>query len=177
METKKIYILLTQFPGWNSRAIQLWTRFPYTHASVGLEEDLDTFYSFVYKGFIVESINRYNKPGRTPMPCALYSLDVSPDTYETAKQMLHSFSHNRAMLHYSRFGVVMGLVLRIPFRRKNHYFCSQFVADVLMHCKALRLKKDSTLYLPKDFSRAKELNMVFRGDLLRMARCFGTANT
>ena len=175
METRTIYILLTQFPGWNSRAIRLWTRFPYTHASVGLEEDLNTFYSFVYKGFIVESIARYNKPGRKPLPCALYVLEVSNDTYMAARQIIHTFQNNQAQLHYSRLGVVAGLVLRIPFRRRNHYFCSQFVAHVLKHCQALHLEKDSTLYLPKDFSRNKNLKMVFRGDLLRMARQFTPA--
>lgn len=175
MKTRKLYILLTQFPGLNSRAIQLWTRFPYTHASLGLEEDLNTFYSFVYKGFIVESIPRYNKPGRTPFPCALYCLDVPESIYHETKQTLQSFCRNRASMHYSRLGVVMGLVLRIPFRKKNHYFCSQFVAEVLNHCRAMRLKKDSTLYLPKDFSRSQELNLVFRGDLLQMARRFQIA--
>ena len=175
MERKKIYILLTQFPGWNAHAIRLWTRFPYTHASVGLEEDLNTFYSFVYKGFIVESIARYNKPGRKPMPCALYALEVSSETYQTARQILLSFQQNRENLHYSRLGVVIGLLLRLPFRRKNHYFCSQFVADVLKHCQALRLEKDSTLYLPKDFSRNKDLKMVFRGDLLQMQRKYQAA--
>lgn len=174
METKKIYILLTRFPGWHSRAIQIWTRFPYTHASVGLEEDLNTFYSFVYKGFIVESIARYNKPGRAPMPCALYCMEVSQDTYYAARQILYSFQCNRAQFHYSRLGVLAGLILRIPLRRENHYFCSQFVADVLSSCRALRLEKDTTLYLPKDFSRNSNLRMVFRGDLLRMAHQFKT---
>ena len=170
MGRRKIYILLTQFPGWNSRAIQLWTRFPYTHASLGLEEDLNTFYSFVYKGFIVERITRYNKPGRKPFPCALYCLDVPDHIYWNTKQLVQSFQSNRTSLHYSRLGVVMGLILRIPFRRKNHYFCSQFVAEVLSRCRAMRLKKDTTLYLPKDFSRSGELSLVFRGDLLQMAR-------
>ena len=81
MKTRTIYILLTQFPGGNSKAIQLWTRFPYTHVSLGLEEDLNTFSSFVYKGFIVEEIARYNKPGRKPFPCALYTLEFPADTY------------------------------------------------------------------------------------------------
>ena len=172
MTTRTIYILLTQFPGWNSRAIQLWTRFPYTHVSLGLEEDLNTFYSFVYKGFIVEEITRYNKPGRKPFPCALYTLEVPADTYLAAKQMIETFCNNRAELHYSRLGVVIGLILRLPFRKKNHYFCSQFVADVLAHCRALRMEKDSTLCFPKDFSRNRHLKMVFRGDLLNMAHQF-----
>ena len=175
MATKTIYILLTQFPGSYSRVIRLWTRFPYTHASLGLEEDLNTFYSFVWKGFIVESVRRYNKPGRKPFPCALYALDVPEDTYLAVKELIEGFHNNRANLRYSRLGVVIGLVLRLPFRKKDHYFCSQFVAEVLTRCRCLRMKKHSTVCFPKDFSRNKDLKMVFRGDLLQMQRKYQAA--
>ena len=48
MEAKrKLYILLTRFPGKTAIAIHALTRCYYTHASIGLEEDLNTFYSIV----------------------------------------------------------------------------------------------------------------------------------
>ena len=39
-EKRKLYILLTRFPGLDSDALRWWTRFPYTHASIGLDEDM-----------------------------------------------------------------------------------------------------------------------------------------
>ena len=74
MKYRKIYILMTQYPGFDAKILRLRTRFPYTHASVGLEEDMDTFYTFVSKGYLVESITRYEKPGRPSFPCALYEI-------------------------------------------------------------------------------------------------------
>ena len=62
MPKRKIYLLLIRFPDTGSKLIHALTGFGYTHASVGLDEDLNTFYSFVVKGFIVEDISRYNKP-------------------------------------------------------------------------------------------------------------------
>ena len=60
---RKISILLTRFPDNGSRAVSMLTRFYYTHASIGLDEDMNTFYSFVTKGFLVEKVTRYIRPG------------------------------------------------------------------------------------------------------------------
>mgnify|MGYP002514939530 CR=1 FL=1 len=171
-QTRKLYILLTRFPGLDSDALRWWTRFPYTHASIGLDEDMNTFYSFVVKGFIIEDIARYNrKPGRDPFPCALYELEVSPVVYAKAKQMLQNFVSNRNNLHYNTLGMLLSLI-KIPSRRQSHYFCSHFVAELLQRCNAAQLKKRSTLYLPKDLQKLKGIRMIFQGDLLRMSKQF-----
>ena len=172
MNTRKIFVLLTQFPGFDSKALRWWTRFPYSHVSLGLDEDMNTFYSFVVKGFIVEDISRYNKPGRMPFPCELYALEVSEETYQAVKKNMLTFVNKRSSLSYSRLGLILTLI-KIPWRLKNRYICSHFMAQTLQRCAAARLKKDSTLYLPKDFPRLKELHMIFKGDLLRMAERFG----
>lgn len=172
MGKRKLFVLLTQFPGFDSKALRWWTRFPYSHVSLGLDEDMNTFYSFVVKGFIVEDISRYNKPGRAPFPCELYCLEVPEDTYREVKATLGTFVRNRPLLGYSRLGLILTLI-NIPWRLKNRYICSHFVAQTLQRCHCVRLKKDSTLYLPKDFPRLKELRMVFKGDLLHFANRFG----
>ena len=50
---RKLFILLTRFPNNSSVFLEFVTGFHYTHASIGLEEDRNIFYSFVLKGFIV----------------------------------------------------------------------------------------------------------------------------
>lgn len=173
MPKRTLFVLLTQFPGADSRALRWWTRFDYSHVSLGLDEDMNTFYSFVVKGFIVEDISRYNKPGRTPFPCELYSLEVSEETYQAVRGTLLTFIRKKPQLRYTRLGLILTLI-RIPWRLKDRYICSQFVAETLQRCTSARLKKPSTLYLPKDFSRFRELKMVFKGDLLGFSRHFGS---
>lgn len=172
MSKRKLFVLLTQFPGFDSKALRWWTQFPYSHVSLGLDEDMNTFYSFVVKGFIVEDISRYNKPGRMPFPCELYALEVSEETYQAVKKNMLTFVNNRSKLAYTRLGLILTLI-NIPWRMKNQYICSHFVAETLQRCAAARLKKDSTLYLPQDFPGLKGLRMIFKGDLLRMADRFG----
>ncbi len=95
MTLRKIFILLTRLPDNGSKAMRLITRFPYTHASIGLDEDMNTFYSFICKGFIVEKISRYLRPDKEPFLCLLYELEVSEEIYQTVKEILNAFVDNK----------------------------------------------------------------------------------
>lgn len=161
---RKVFILLTKFPDNGSKAMHLITNFQYTHASVGLDEDMNTFYSFVVKGFIVEKITRYIRPGWEPLPCLLYELDVAEEVYQDIKERLNGFVENKKTMHYTRLGLLLCL-LHIPCRIKNHYICSQFVAEVLNDGGAVSLRKNSSLYLPKDFGKLQGVKVRFRGNL------------
>ncbi len=162
MEYKRIYVLMTRYPGFDAKILSWYMDFPYTHTSIGLEEDMDTYYSFISKGFIVESIRRYEKPDRPSFPCALYEIIVTEETYEQAKNMLYDYKARKTKLKFSTLGLVM-CFLKIPLKRKNHYFCSQFVAEVLQKCQVIEPRKRSTLYFAKDISKHKELELVFQG--------------
>ena len=169
MERNKITILLIQYPDPMATFMTRWTRFRYTHATIGLGEDLNTFYSFVHKGFIVEKVTRYLKPDRDPFPCALYEITVPPSIYRRIKKMLLAYAARKQQLRYTQLGLVLALMLRIPYKRRDHYFCSQFVAEVLQRGRAAHLPRKSMLYFPKDFHKLKETNLVFTGNLQTMA--------
>ena len=170
MEKRKIFVLLTQFPGFNSKALRVWTQCPYTHVSIGLDEDMNTFYSFVLKGFIVEKITRYEK--RFSLPCQVYELNVSDKAYDRLKKIISIFEENKYQMEYSRLGVVMGL-LRIGYKRKYKYFCSQFVAEVLKLSESANLKKKSSLYLPHHLKKIPGLDLKFQGNLTTFLSHFG----
>ena len=169
---RKIYVMLMRFRDGGSRTISLMTRSFYTHASIGLEEDIGTYYSFVCRGFwrrrcegfLVEKVDRYNRPDREPFPCCLYELSVSEETYAAVKGLLRHFAENQEAYRYARLGIVMGL-LRIPFKYRRHYFCSQFVAEVLSRARAAALRKRPCLYMPGDFTKLPGVSLVYRGDL------------
>lgn len=169
--TRKIFIMLSRFPGRTSHIIHALTGFYYTHASIGLEEDLDTFYSFLTRGFVVEKISRYVRPDRAPFPCQVYVLEVPETVYETVKRLLMLFQDNKPTLRYARLGVALSL-LRIPYKRKHHYFCSQFVAELLEYCQVMRLKKNSALYHPGDFRHVPGMRLYFQGNMRDMMTHF-----
>lgn len=175
MAYKKIYILMTQYPGLDAKILRLRSGYPYTHASVGFEEDPDTFYTFVSKGFLVESIRRYEKPDRPSFQCALYEIEVSEDVYDELKKNVLKYKENRTNLKYSTMGLVMCFI-KVPYRRRNHYFCSQFVAEVLQESGVLQLKKKSCLYFPKDIASHSQLKLIFEGNHLKFVEKFVDKN-
>lgn len=172
MEERKIYILLTEFPDKGTKFIKAITGLNYPHASIGLEEDMNTFYSFVTKGFIVESINRYVKTDKLPFPCQLYELNVSEETYHKIKKALDYFVEFKELLHYSKFSLALS-ILHLPYKR-NHFgfFCSQFVAFLLEQSNAATLRKSADRYLSDDLKALKGIRLKYQGNLKNMIDCF-----
>ena len=172
MESRKLYILFTRFPDKGSKMIEVLTGCYYPHTSIGLEEDMNTFYSFVTKGFIVEKITRYVKPDREPFPCQLYELEVSEKTYYRVKEALTYFVEFKGILHYTKLGLILSL-LRIPYKRNRFgFFCSQFVADVLQNCGAVKLNKNSTRYFSVDLKHLPGMRLIYQGNLGTMIEYF-----
>ena len=62
----------------------------------------------------------------------------------------------------------LGLLLcwmHIRWQRRRHYFCSQFVSEVLQKSGALDLPKPSTLMHPSDYAELPQLRCLYRGTL------------
>ena len=169
---KKIYILLTQFRDVGAKFIKFFSNCKYTHASIGLEEDMDKFYSFKLKGFKIESISRYLQSNHQPFKCCLYELNVLESVYEKVKLKLQDFLVKKDKLSYSSLGLVLSF-LKIPLKRKNHYFCSQFVAKVLKDSSAIKSKRPSTLFLPKHLGKLNNFKRCYSGDMYGLATRYG----
>lgn len=146
---RHIFILLTKYSDWISTLVYHLAGRGFTHSSIALEEDQDTYYSFNYRGFAVETIEKHRRRGVKSSRCI--QLQVSDEAYQLIRERLRSMLANRSSYHYTRLGVLF-CVLRLPFRWKRHYFCSQFVAELLAESGAVPLKRSSCLYLPNQFA-------------------------
>lgn len=146
-EKKIITVLLTRYYSTISNFIYYISGRGYTHASIALDEKNEYFYSFNIKGFRKEYPKRHKQRSSKSIS---YKLEVSQEDYERIEKKLKDMEQEHEQFHYSRLGVLFCL-MHIPFHRKNHYFCSQFVAEILSMSKTIELKKDSSLYLPNQF--------------------------
>ncbi|MBQ4100583.1 MAG: hypothetical protein IJC83_03455 [Oscillospiraceae bacterium] len=173
MEKRKIYILLTKLPGKRSSVIRFATRSYYAHASIGLEEDTDTFYSFVIKkGFIVEKLTRYIKPDRAPFPCQLYELEVTEDVYMKVKSIIRHYIEIKDRLHYSKLGLFLS-ILHIPYKRNQlGFFCTQFVAEVLKSAGAVMLTHKPSHYFSKHLKLLPGMKLNYQGNLKTLIEHF-----
>ena len=80
---------------------------------------------------------------RRTVPCCLYELKVSDETYLLLRQRLRSMYAQREEYHYSVLGA-FACYFNLSLQRRHHYFCSQFVAGLLEDCGATLARWRST---------------------------------
>ena len=166
---QEIYILVTRSNTYFSRFINVMTDAPYTHASIGLDGLHGDFYSFARKyrllmlpaGLIKEGADSAG-PGRVRYQ--MYRLEASAEACLRLRRRLAEMYAARRRYRYNLLGVFTAYFHR-PFRGRDSYFCSQFVAEALQQCGALELGKDAALVHPADFCAAEGLELVSEGFL------------
>lgn len=169
---KSIYILLTKSDTYISKIIKLATNDKYTHVSISFDECLQPLYSFsrfqintpLPAGLRTEPFDSGYFHEYPYLPCALYELKVEDDVYETAKAEVDGMMSIASLYRYN----IMGLIfckLNIPLNRKYHYFCSEFVSEILAKSNALILPKKPSLMRPGDYTKISNLTCLYEGEL------------
>lgn len=142
---KKIFILLTKYSDWISCLLYHIGGHGYTHVSLALEENENCFYSFNYRGFCVETIEKHRHRG--VHKSLSYQLEIPEKNYMEIYNRIQRFEEEKSNFQYTRLGLLCA-VLQIPFQWKYHYICSQFVAELLSDTGSIPLHKHPSLYLP-----------------------------
>lgn len=169
MKNKQVYIFLTDTGTLFTRMIKLYTKSTLNHASIAFDEELDEMYSFGRKnvrnpfigGFVREDIHtELFKDAK----CAIYSCTVTEFEYYQLKRNIKKIELSEQDYKYNLIGL-LGVVLNIEIERKNAFFCSQFVATLLSNNGISLVDKPLSLVTPQDLSEAKQLKLIYEGDL------------
>lgn len=164
MQNQTISVLITKRTDRFSKLIYWLTGRKYTHASIRLDGMGESFYSFTSKGFCREPFRWLT--GRKMVSGVLYRLEVSGEVYVNAETTLKHFLQNRKHYRYSLLGAILCL-LHIPCKFKNLYFCSQFVAELLVSSGAVDLKRKASTYLPNTLDRElRECPTLYEAELI-----------
>ena len=169
---KTLYIFLTRSGTLLSNLVYSLTGAQYTHISLAFDEDLSTLYSSTRKnGYTMfpagpsrEYLNRGVFLMRENIPCALYALEVTDEAYTRAKRRTQHMMHHGELYRFNSLCLLL-CWMHIRWQRRRHYFCSQFVSEVLQKSGALELPKPSTLMHPSDYAELPELRCLYRGTL------------
>lgn len=175
--TKNIYLFLCSSQTYVSRAIRFSTADTYTHISLSFVDDLSVMYSFARKnikyplpaGFINENIHAGFFKLNYQMPCALYKIQVSEEAYGLAQAAIAEMALHSDDYRYNILGLFL-CRMNISYRRERHYFCSQFVSEILTQSQALHLPKAPGLMHPADFTRLPEVECLFTGTVAQLQR-------
>lgn len=169
---KTIYILLSRTNTMAARLIRLATSCRYNHVSISLDAGRSDFYSFARRrihnpligGFILENLHTGIFGRNGDQPCALYALQIADEAYVELEGIIARFFDHYDVYRYNFLGVPL-CFFGIPYERKHHYLCSQFVAHMLHRTGGCTLPKPVSLMQPMDFLAIPELRLVYTGPL------------
>ncbi len=172
IKKKKIYILLSHSGSLLSKCINRYTKEPYTHVSIALDEELNELYSFgrlrpnnpIFAGFVREDIANGTYKRFPDTMCALYSLEIDKLQYKNLKKEIRIFKKDAKKYGYNFIGLI-GYMVNYPIERKYNYFCSQFVSSLLNSSGIKLIDKPTALISPRDFRECRDLNLVYEGNL------------
>lgn len=170
--SKNIYIVLTRTPTNLSKAIRFFTKKPYNHISLALDDRLFYLYSFGRRrpknpfitGFIREDIDRGFYHYYSATTCIVYALTISEAQYERLQSYLRPFLQDPLKYSFNFIGLI-SCGLHIPFSRKNRYFCSQFVSEALERSGIVCFHRDFRLIQPTDFLELPNLREIYHGKI------------
>lgn len=172
MEKQKVYVLLTDTGTLFTKTIKQYTKAPYNHASIAFDRDLIELYSFGRKhprnpvngGFVQENVLTGTYSVYPQTTCALYEIEVTDRIIKKMRRVISVFEKNKGKLSYNLLGVV-GVAMKERFEPQGSFFCSQFVAEVLIRSGLRFWDKDPSLITPEDIRSVAELKLIYEGKL------------
>ena len=172
---KSIFIFLTRTESITSKIVKFFTSDKYTHSAIAFDKELFYLYSSGRKNGIkmfpagpcMESLNRgfYERDPHTP--CVVYELPVTDEAFALARKEVDAFMANIDDYKFSVLGIA-ACKLGIKWTRKNKYFCSQFVAQILRKSGAATLPKEDSLMRPLDYAKLEGVTKVFEGTIAEL---------
>lgn len=172
MEDKAVYILLTRTSTLFSRGIYALTGDQFTHAAIGVDGIDGVFYGFgrKYPRLPFPGAFRAECPWmfRHDVPCRVYRIDMSAESYELIKSVLEQMYREKRYYHYNIAGlIVCRLNMKVPNMRPHHFFCSQFVAWLLQQTGSVELSVSPELFRPSYFCDLACATLVYEGAPIR----------
>lgn len=169
---KSIYIILTKSTTALSKAIGVVTSEPYTHSSLSLDSSFKHLYSFsrlqpdkpLPAGFVVENPYSGYMGLHPDMPCEVYEMKISDASYKRIQTRIEQMNANADEYLYSILGTVY-CMFSIKHKRPHHYFCSQFIGELLKESGAAILPKHESLMHPCDYRSMPGCKLIYHGNV------------
>lgn len=170
MESYYIYLVFTKTGTWLSRLIATFSDMKYVHASISFDDTFTRMYSFgrtnpdnpFSGGFVEEDLKGGVYQKFTEARCLICKVRVTQLQYESLKQELVKFQNEADKYHYNLIGLV-GAKFGIPVKRRHHYFCSQFISEILINSKIYDMDKEPELISPSDLYSIENLEILYEG--------------
>ena len=173
---KHVYIVISQTGTLLSRFLKLVTKAEYNHASISLVPDLSTMYSFGRKnpydpfraGFVTESARFGTFKRFSQTRIVVLDIAVSEEQYQAIARRINTMTMLKQHYHYNYLGLWLAF-LRIRYRQKRCFYCSEFVKDILEKQNIHGVSQLDAIVQPIHFLSLPTAQQIYAG-LLREYR-------
>ncbi len=167
-----IYVLLTGTNTIVAKLIRLYTKQPYSHASIALDAQLDELYSFARKqrfnplnsGFVKEDICKGVFGADKNARCGVYRIPVTEEQYEYISEEIAHFVNNKDVYGYNYLGLFSAMFNK-NIADGTHFMCSQFVYHVFCKGGIKLFQDESKVVRPFDFHVRLKDKQIYKGNL------------
>jgi hypothetical protein len=169
---KHVYIVVSQTGTLLSRFLKFVTKAEYNHASISLVPDLATMYSFGRKnpynpfwaGFVTESarFGTFKRFSKTRV--VVLDIAVSEEQYLAIQRRIQTMLALKKHYHYNYLGLWLA-GLRICYRQKRCFYCSEFVKDLLEKHDIHGVQDLSPIVQPIHFLSLPTAQQIYAGRL------------
>jgi hypothetical protein len=171
-DTVNTYIMLSNTGSVLNRLIKLYTKTPYNHVSLALDEELNEMYSFGRKfprnpligGFVREYTDSGTYAYLKDTTCMICKLQITEEQFNNIKQNINKFKKRKRRYYYNIFGIFT-VMLNIPVKIPYGYVCTHFVAHVYEKSGVKLFDKRSTLVSTVDFYNLDNVEIIYEGKL------------
>ena len=171
-----IYVVISRTGTLLCRMIGLFSGGVYNHASLSLDESLSLMYSFgrvnaynpIVGGFVKESpfFGTFKRFAGTEV--IVYRIPVTREQKTAIEVCLHDMYARRDHYGYNFLGLLVA-AFGVYWQRKNRYYCSEFVRDVLGWYSVLDARVYYGIVKPEDFAAIPGAKCIYSGNLRRYA--------
>lgn len=171
-DTQYTYIMLSDTGSVLTRLIKRYTKIPYNHVSVALDEDLSEIYSFGRKfpsnPLIAGFVREYKDSGTFARfkntKCLVLKLEI---TREQQKQLIRNIEYfkKRKRRYYYNIFCLLAMPFNIPLNVPYGYVCTHFVAHVHEQSGVKLFDKRSSLVSTVDFYNLDNVDVIYEGKL------------
>ncbi len=170
MNNTYIYLVFTKTGTWLSKVIYTISNMKYTHTSISFDDHFTKMYSFgrtnpddpFSGGFVEENLYEGVYKRFSSCECLIYKVEVTKRQFQCLQKLVNEFDKEKFKYKYNLLGL-LGVLFNMPLNRKNYYFCSQFVSEILLKSSVFDCNKDPELVIPSDLFSIENKTLIYQG--------------
>lgn len=170
MDNKNIYLVFSNTGTLLARCINYYTKDEYVHVSLSFDDSFEKMYSFgrvipevpFIGGLVEENLQDGVYKRFQNSKCVIYKVNVSNEQYNALKEELEIFLKEQKKYRYNLLGLI-GVAMKHPIQRNNHYFCSEFISHLLIKSNIYYSDKIPSLTKPSDLLNIDHKEFIYEG--------------